>query len=705
MTDSGRLGRLGGLFADAVLLIEWPGGRIVDANRKARRLLDLDLANGDGTLFDKSPSNSEALNTYLRACAGTGDALPGRLAFRVEGEDCDFGVTGCTIEPRSGRGPTVVGLRISQPEFDRFSLLNEKIGELSDEVTLRARVEAFLDDMRIAFELITQGAPLEPVLEHIARGVERYSVTGIVAAISLLDLEGKRLIKGGAPNLPDEYNEAINGLEIGADVGSCGTAAFLNETIVVRDIASDPRWKDHAHLALAHGLRACWSTPIPSLTHTVLGTLALYYRSPREPLPDEERIVAIASRTAAVAIELQRGTDKMNRLLERERRAREEAEGANLAKDEFLAVVSHELRNPLSAILGWARLLQEGDLDEESRRRGLASIERNAENQTQLISDVLDFSRVATGSLRLAPETLLVSSLVGRAIDSLLPVAQSQGVLLRFETLGTERPVLCDRERIYQVLYNLITNAIKFTQSGGRIDVTLQEKDGFIHLSVRDDGEGIPEEFVPYVFDRFRQADSSRSRTHPGLGLGLAVVKSLIELHGGSVSAESEGIGRGSTFTVALPLADLPTTGRPNDEREVAGESLAGVRVLVVDDQPDAVDLFSTILRRAGAVVRTAQSGVEAIALLNEEVPDVLVSDIAMPDMDGLDLLKRIRETDPTMSQLPAVALSAHARDRDRDGALATGYDLHLAKPVEPGKLVRAVQSLASSRPSLGTGM
>lgn len=702
MADPLDLGPWAEWIRDPALVVEVPSLRIHGWNGSGRQLFGSGAGGATGPdegshLPSLMADDAEKMVNFTMLCAGSRQVLPGSVTLRQGDGVKRYQVEGRLIQPGSEDSPTLVGLRFKDPKeaHHRFRLLNDKIEELSKEIGAKQRTERFLDDVRTGFEKIALGAPLDETLTHLCRSVEGYAVAGTTASVLLLDRRSGRLRHVGESSLPEEYARAIDGVRIGPAVGSCGTAAYLNEEVVVTDIASDPLWADFKDVALTHGLRACWSTPIPSTDGTVLGTFAFYSDTPRGPTRREIRIAGIASRTAAIAIQRDGEQARARRLLQRERRSREEAEGANRAKDEFLAVVSHELRNPLSAILGWARLLSDDGLDEETRRRGVEAIERNAENQSQLISDVLDYSRASAGSLSLEPTPIPLRELVRKVVDSLTPVAHGAGVELEYHAPPSAPPVLCDRERIYQVLYNLVSNSIKFTPEGGCITIELDQNDELATVRVTDSGEGIDPAFLPFVFERFRQADSSKTRPHAGLGLGLAVVKSLVELHGGTVDASSLGVGEGSTFTVRLPVNHGPGFQYPHAEPVHADVDISGVHVLVVDDEPDAREIFEAVLRRGGAIVTSAASASEALEKLEAEKPTVLLSDIAMPGVDGLALIQAIRSRFDWAANIPAGALSAHAREIDRESALGRGYDLHLAKPVEPTELIRAVDRLA----------
>jgi PAS domain S-box-containing protein len=406
-------------------------------------------------------------------------------------------------------------------------------------------------------------------------------------------------------------------------------------------------------------------------------------------------------------------TSRQRDLLERERTAREEAERANRIKDEFLATLSHELRTPLNAILGWATVLRTTRLQGEEREKGVDAIERNARVQAQIINDLLDMSRIMSGKVRLDVQRLDLSSIVSEAIETLSPSASAKGIRLQPILDPMDVAVSGDPNRLRQVFWNLLNNAIKFTPKGGRVQVVLERVDSHVELSVTDTGEGISADFLPYIFNRFQQADASTTRRHGGLGLGLAIVKQLVELHGGTVRAQSEGIGKGAIFIVALPLAPLGVASerrerahprsKPTEVPGVPEVSLKNIRVLVVDDDPDARILLKSLLESAGAEVHLAESAKDGLQQLQRSVMDVLICDIGMREVDGYTLMRQIRMLDDSeKSEVPAVALTAYARIEDRRKAIRAGFQNHLPKPVEPAELIEIVHSLANRRSRRG---
>ncbi len=367
--------------------------------------------------------------------------------------------------------------------------------------------------------------------------------------------------------------------------------------------------------------------------------------------------------------------------------ARAHAEAANRVKDEFLATMSHELRAPLTAILGWAWTLRRAGFDSGTTARALEAIERNARVQVQIIDDLLDVSRIIMGKLRLEIRRLELPAVIRAALDTVRPAAKAKGIRLECVLDPGVGAVAGDPDRLRQVVWNLLANAVKFTPADGRVTVRLECAAGQARITVWDTGTGISPEFIPYIFERFRQADSTAARAYGGLGLGLAIVRHLVELHGGTVTASSPGEGRGASFTVTLPLA-APARGGP------PARALDGVSVLVVDDEPDTRELLTVVLRHYGATVTAVESAGGALQSLERARPDVLVSDIGMPGEDGYTLIRRIRAMEPEGRRMPAIALTAYARKEERARALRAGYQRHVAKPVEPLELASVIASL-----------
>jgi CheY-like chemotaxis protein len=408
----------------------------------------------------------------------------------------------------------------------------------------------------------------------------------------------------------------------------------------------------------------------------------------------------------------QQAVEEREQLLIREQAAREEAETASRAKDDFLGMLSHELRTPLNAMMGWTRMLQAGKLDGEMMARAIETINRNVQLQARLIEDMLDVSRIISGKLRLDAQPTDPTIVVNAALDTLRPAADAKSIRLQVVMDFGAGLVLADPARLQQVMWNLLSNAIKFTPKGGTVQVQLERVNSHIEISVSDTGSGIDEGFLPHVFERFRQADSTSTRIHGGLGLGLAIVRHLVELHGGTVEASNRTDRQGALFTIKLPLMIVR---KPTGPLGVATErihptasgnlpfdsppALGGLKVLAVDDEADARQLLASVLGMCGAEVKTCASVAEALEALGEYRPDILVSDIGLPGEDGYALIEKIRTSEGESGErIPAVALTAYARVEDRLRALSAGYNMHVPKPVEPAELAMVIASLTGRR-------
>ncbi|HEX4949976.1 MAG TPA: ATP-binding protein [Blastocatellia bacterium] len=442
----------------------------------------------------------------------------------------------------------------------------------------------------------------------------------------------------------------------------------------------------------------------------------LYVLAATNPIRDSNREIVGALGMFTDITDRKRADAEREELLARAQQSREQAEAASRSKDEFIALISHELRAPLNAMLGWARVLKDGNTDAATHDHAIEVIERSARTQQKLIEDLLDTSRIISGNLRLETGPVDLAQVVKAAADTMRPAAEAKEIQLEIELRGGGNIISGDPDRLQQVLWNLLSNAVKFTPNGGRVTVRLERADPYIRVTVSDTGIGINPDFLPYVFHRFHQADSSTTRRQGGLGLGLSLVRHLVELHGGSVEAESAGLGQGATFRVKLPVRALrrqvvegeagktltprqSEQAKPQTSPRETHAMLSGVWALVVDDEADARDLVATLLKQSGARVSTAASAAEAFALLREGVagqrPDVLVSDIGMPDEDGYQLLRRVRQLAPEEGGLvPAIALTAFSHAHDRIKALSVGFQTHISKPVEPEELTMVIAGL-----------
>jgi signal transduction histidine kinase/CheY-like chemotaxis protein len=430
------------------------------------------------------------------------------------------------------------------------------------------------------------------------------------------------------------------------------------------------------------------------------GTIVAGSSRPEFPLEHERLLISVGADQAAMAIRQKRMEEERIFLLEREREAHKEAERASRLREEFLAVLSHELRTPLNSVLGWTQILRRSPWQEELRGQALDAIERGVGAQTRLIEELLDVSRMISGKLRIEVQTVELMPLLQGAIEIERFGAEAKSIRIQSYLNPGIGFIKGDPTRLQQIFHNLLSNAVKFTSKGGTIKVRLGRCNSDAEVSVNDTGQGIAPEFLSNVFDRFSQEDSSRTRSHGGLGLGLAIVKHLVELHGGNTYATSAGEGKGSTFSVHLPIAiiDQDPFGRKGLDStvvnlgQVCGDvDLSNVRVLIVDDDTDAREMLRHVFQEYGATVELAASVMEALERLNETVHDVIISDIGMPDMDGYQLLRRVRSLD---AKIPAIAVTAFAGSEDRLRALQAGYNVHVAKPIEPQELIKAVAAL-----------
>lgn len=477
-------------------------------------------------------------------------------------------------------------------------------------------------------------------------------------------------------------------------VAALAASLFSCDSILrVDDVETDPRHAgDRACFTIQGQLhvRSYLAVPVKSRNRRVVGILFLGHSQPGSFSDRHERIVEGIARWACVGLE--------NAALY------DEIQDASRMKDEFLAVLSHELRTPLNAILGYARLLRAGVISGDKADRAVETLERNASALTQIVEDVLDVSRIVSGKIRLNVQTVNLALVLSDAVDTVLQAAELKGVRIATTIDPRLGAVSGDPDRLQQVAWNLLSNAVKFTPAGGGVHVRLERTDPYVRLVVSDTGIGITPEFLPYAFDRFRQADSGTTREKMGLGLGLSIAKHIVELHGGTIAVSSGGADAGTTFTVALPLISANAASldrerahprhRPAQQVAVGGD-LIGTRVMAVDDDPDSLQLLKTTLESVGATVVAARSSPEALQAMATGAFDVLVSDLGMGGMDGFDLIEQVRQSPrEELRRLPSAALTAYARSEDRRRALDSGFDLYLAKPIDPGELVAAVLAL-----------
>jgi signal transduction histidine kinase/ActR/RegA family two-component response regulator len=476
--------------------------------------------------------------------------------------------------------------------------------------------------------------------------------------------------------------------------GPNSVAIRTGEVVITNDYMNATRTNLGVIVGPDNGLRPKSSLAAPmSVMGRTVGTIEIQSYEAEAYRDEHVTAMRMAANLVAVAIE-------NARLLKQESSARATAEESNRLKDEFLATVSHELRTPLTAILGWARMLQSETLNETMAANAIETIRRNAKAQSQIIDDILDVSRIITGKLAMELDPLELVPVIEAAADVIRPTAEAKGI--RIETQLPSQPMVVagDSNRLQQIIWNLLSNAVKFTPTGGRVLLQVREVDSQVEIKVSDDGQGISEEFLPFVFDRFRQADSTTTRQHGGLGLGLAIARHLVEIHGGTIRATSDGSNKGSTFIVLLPR--LGSSSKVAEQHETLSPSgldsskLRGLRVLLVDDDEDTLRLITAALGQGEATVIAVSSAEAALEALKSTTPDVLISDIAMPSEDGYQLLAKVRALNLDNGRfLPAIAITAYAREEDRQQAFASGFQAYLAKPIELSELIAVVSEAA----------
>jgi PAS domain S-box-containing protein len=631
--------------------------------RSIRMLIPQDLQNEEDTVLAKIRAG-EKVDHYET------------IRQRKDGSRLSISLT---VSPlRDGTGQIVGASKVARDVTERVRLLaaarehaanTEKLGEIGTVVT------STLDRDAIVQKVTDVGTELT----HAECGAFLYNVrdpqTGEASIVYTLS---------GVANVPQPRAAAVFAPVFHGDAN-----------IRLDDVTQDPRYGESTpHFGMPPGhlpVRSYLAVPVKGFDGEVLGGLFFGHSRVGVFSEQHERIAMGIAAWASVALQ--------------NARLYADAQDANRLKDEFLAVLSHELRTPLNAIVGYARLLRGGILSGEKAARGLETLERNATWLTQIVEDVLDVSRIVSGKIRLDVQPVDLRSIVDNAVATVQPAADARGVRLQAVMDPHVGLVSGDPGRLQQVVWNLVSNAVKFTSRNGRVQVRLERIDSHVQITVSDTGAGIRADFLPHVFERFRQADSGTTRKTGGLGLGLAIVRHIVEMHGGTVNASSAGEGQGATFSVRLPLMIVQPEGldtqrgHPRAERSVQLTRLGdlrGIRVLAVDDEPDALTLLRMVLEASGAEVTTFSSAVAALERIDSVRPHVLVVDLGMPEMDGFELIARIRaSTKEAIRDVPAAALTAFARSEDRTKALRSGFEMHLAKPIDPGELVASVATLS----------
>jgi PAS domain S-box-containing protein len=627
------------------------------------------LVGGSGTVVYSNAAFAEMVDTNLEQVIGRplADFVAHRqehqLSALLEGAETRPTADEMWLRgPRGNERPVFLSATKNSPEE------GPGVSVIVTDLTAQKRNEEIVASERLANAILEQSA--EPIIVC--------DVEGVVIRAS----GGARKLAGGRV-LGRRFFEAFP-LRARDDEEHPVVSALRGNTTAGRELTLSPPGR--APLSFL-----CTAAPLlDDATRTLGCVVALVDISDRKRIESARGMLLDAERSARASAELARG----------------EAEASSRAKDEFLATVSHELRTPLNAMLGWSQLLTNNSLSDEKLAHALEVIQRNVLAQSRLVEDLLDVSRIISGQMRLEVHPVEAVRVVGAAIESAKPAIEAKHIELEASLDPNAGQVLGDANRVQQVIWNLLSNATKFTAQRGKIRVGVARVDSAVEIVVSDTGQGIAPEFLPFVFERFRQADGSFARRHGGLGLGLSIARHLVELHGGTITVDSAGLGRGSTFVVRLPFVGTRTTplpligGTPSAEFQPPSAllvpELRGIRVLVVDDDDDARDLVVSILEKCDAIALSASSAEQALSIIVQERPDVLVSDIGMPGMDGYDLVRAVRALpDERAQRVPAVAVTAYARSEDQRRALAEGFQLHLAKPIEPAAFARAVARLS----------
>jgi PAS domain S-box-containing protein len=595
--------------------------------------------------------------------------------------------------------------------WSRWSLDRDEEGrpssilETNIDISHRKRVEgalreseAWLSGQKEAFQAAVGEEPLKVSLGILIRTAIAQFGGEARAAFYLSNPDGTALHH--CIGMPDGYAAAVDGFIIGPESLSCGLAVHKGEPVITPDVTEEPLWEPWLWLAREHDFRASWSFPVRTTGGPILGTLALYFRERREPTQRDFDLAAVLTHAATIIIvqnnELSRravAEEKLRAMAEAESKLRQAAEEANQLKDEFLAIMSHELRNPLNVILGYSELFL---VNEEIKRspqllRMAEALKRNALTQSRLIRDLLDLSRLRSGKISLNMETVSLLTTIKNAVETVRSDAAGKEITIEVVAPGEPLFVQGDPVRLEQTIWNLLNNSVKFTPAGGKIEVRLAKEDDQVLLTEDDTGQGIDSSYLPLVFELCRQGDAGTSRIHSGMGIGLAVVHQLVLLHKGSIYAHSAGAGQGATFTIKLPLSVEPQS-QPSTGIDLPA-SLDEFSILVVDDSEDTTEMLAQLLEMTGANVSRTTSAEDGLRIIAENEFDVVLSDISMPGMDGFEFLRRLRQL-PAGRDVPVLALTGFGRPEDIQRAQAAGFNSHITKPFELDKLVDVIQQL-----------
>ena len=555
---------------------------------------------------------------------------------------------------------------------------------IARDVTLRKQDEKRLAALQKVTDVALAHLSLDELLpESLSRIREALNVDTV--AILLLRIEGDELVAWGAQGLQEEVEA---GVRIPVGRGFAGRVLAQGQPIIIEDVSQADVYNP---LLREKGIKSLLGVPL-FVEGRAIGVLHVGTLEFAHFTDDDVQLLQLAADRIALAIE-------NARLYQVEKIARAEAEDANRAKDEFLTILSHELRTPLTPIIGWVQMMQNGILPDTEFNRALSVISRNAHSLKRLINDLLDMSAILSGKMRIDETLLSLADVLSESVDTMRPYARESNVDLRLEIADGPSALIIkgDRSRLSQIFCNILHNAIKFSPAGDYVQVSCEARDSAAIVRIADQGEGIPAEFLPHVFERFRQADGSRTRAYGGLGLGLALVKSFVQAHGGTIEATSNGAGKGSEFVVKLPREPAPSGENGKKEPKLPLEKHAKrARVLIVEDQLDTLEMLATHFQTRGYEAFPCSSAAEAIQIADREPFDILISDIAMPEMDGLQLIRTLRQK-KGLEGIPAIALTGYASEKDAETAIAAGFNTHLAKPIEPARLSAAVEKLLNS--------
>jgi PAS domain S-box-containing protein len=575
--------------------------------------------------------------------------------------------------------------------------------EISDRKQAEAAIAADLRDTQLlqelATRLVTEGDIQTLYQEIISAAIALTHADA--GTVQILDHKTQDLLLLATQGFDRTMTDHFYRVD-GSSNTSCGIALRNgSRSFIDFDVLESEEPDSSMRMHVEVGYLSAQSTPLISRSGRAIGMVSTHWRKHHRPSDRQLRFLDLLARQAADLIEQRQTEAEREQLLQQEQAARAEANRANRIKDQFLAVLSHELRTPLNPILGWTRLLQTGRLDGTQQRDALERIERNAKLQTQLIEDLLDISRIMRGKLSLTVAAVSLTTVITAAVETVRLAADAKQIQILLDLSTEIPPVSGDAARLQQVVWNLLSNAVKFTPNGGRVTVELRQFEGLAQIRVIDTGKGIDSQFLPHVFEYFCQEDSSSTRKFGGLGLGLAIVRQIVEMHGGTVQVESLGEDRGAAFTVELPMIQqvVLTESQPfQAQGKNWSEHLSNLQILLVDDEADTLEYQAFLLEQSGATVVAVASSSEALQVLERSIPDVLVSDIGMAEMDGYMLIQHIRDRPPDQGgTIPAIAVTAYAQDFDRRKAFQSGFQAHITKPVEPEVLIKTITGLLDS--------